>query len=294
MPNFTYKQEEVKVHVVYNNLKYRIDISEIEFDQTFKENSYTVKTLHDQNYFEGSVINEANPARFSINTPILQEATNRVVFDRLLDIATFDLYISSKYDAWKLENCGISSGTFVIEGSRPLRLAVEGEASKLSRFTGTIPGTLQNTGITTSTYMLSKFATLSIGTATVSPIKCSIELQNQFSWNRHTTVNEAIDATDASNSMYPSAFTLTKRILGGSIELYLTDDSSSMLTWNTDTSIRIKVGTTTGTFYGLDFNLTNCSFTNRMKAGDVFSEEYNWRMIQNPTTLANVITYNTA
>ena len=293
MANFTYKKEEVKVYVVYNSLKYRIDISEINFNQTFKENSYSVKTLHDQNYFEDSVINQATAAKFSFNTPILQEATNRVVFDRLLDVATFDLYISGKHDAWKLEKCGITSGSFVIEGSKPLRLSVEGEASKLSRFTGTKPGTLQNTGITTSTYLLSKFTTLSIGTATVSPLKVSIELQNEVRWNRYTTVNGAITATNASNSMYPSSFTLMKKILGGSIELYLADDSSSMLTWNSDTSIRIKVGTTTGTFYGLDFNLANCSFTNRMKSGNVFTEEYNWRMIQNPTALSDVVTYTT-
>ena len=293
MADFTYKKEEVKVYVVYNTLKYRIDISEINFSQIFKEKSYKVKTLHDQNYFEDSVINQATAAKFSLNTPILQEATNKIVFDRLLDVATFDLYISGKYDAWKLEKCGITSGSFEIEGSKPLRLSIEGEASKLSRFTGTIPGTLQNTGITTSTYLLSKFTTLSLGTATVSPVKVSIELQNEFKWNRYTTVNGAIDATNASNSMYPSSFTLQKKILGGSIELFLADDSSSMLTWNMDTPVRIKVGTTTGTFYGLDFNLANCSFTNRMKAGNIFTEEYNWRMIQNPTALSDVVTYTT-
>jgi len=293
MANFIFKKEQVQVYVVYNSLKYRIDVSEIEFSQTFKENSYDVKTLHSQNYFEGSVINTANPANFSLSTPILQEATNKIIFDRLLDVAIFDLYISTKYDDFKLENCAILSGTFEIEGSRPLRLAIEGEASKLSRHTGSIPGTLQNTGITTSTYMLSKFATLTIGTTNVSPLSLSIELQNEFEWNKYVTVNGAVDATSAANSMYPSSFVIGKKILGGSIELLLEENSSSMLTWNTDTSIRIKVGTTTGTFYGIDFNLANCSFTNRMKTGDVFTEEYDWRMIQNPTTLSSVITYTT-
>tara|TARA_B100000029_G_scaffold508064_1_gene594065 strand:+ start:703 stop:1587 length:885 start_codon:yes stop_codon:yes gene_type:complete len=294
MANFIYKKEEVKVYIVYNNLKYNIDISEIDFSQTFKENSYGVKTLHDQNYFEGSVINQANPATFSLNTPILKEATNKIIFDRLLDVAFFDLYISSKYDDFKLENCVITSGAFEIEGSRPLRLDIQGEASKLSRFTGTIPGVLQNTGITTSTYMLSRFSSLSIGTTNVSPSKATVELQNGIEWQRYTTVNGAVDATNAATSMYPSSVIIQKKVLAGSIELYLKEESSSMFTWNTDTSIRLKVGTTTGTFYGLDFNLTNCSFTNRIKSGDVFTEEYNWRMIQNPTTLSNVITYTTA
>ena len=46
--------------------------------------------------------------------------------------------------------------------------------------------------------------------------------------------------------------------------------------------------------YGVKFNITNCSFTNRMSAQDVFREEYNWRMTQNPTALSSVITYTTA
>ena len=293
MANFIYKKEEVKVYVVHNDLQYNIDISEITFNQTFKENSYGVKTLHSQNYFEGSVINQANTASFSLNTPILQEATNKIIFDLLLSVATFDLYISTKYDDFKLENCGIVSGTFEIEGSRPLRLSIEGDASKLSRFTGTIPGTPQNTGITTSTYMLSRFTALSIGTTNVSPLRVSVELQNEIEWQKYATVNGAVSATNAATSMYPSSFIIGKKVLGGAIELLLKESSPSMLTWSTDTSMRLKVGTTTGTFYGLDFNLANCSFTNRMKSGEIFTEEYNWRMIQNPTALNDVITYST-
>jgi len=45
--------------------------------------------------------------------------------------------------------------------------------------------------------------------------------------------------------------------------------------------------------YGLDFNISNASFTKRTKDGDIFGEEYNWRMIQNPTALSSVLTYTT-
>ena len=141
--------------------------------------------------------------------------------------------------------------------------------------------------------MLSRFATLSIGTTNVSPLRVSIELQSELEWQKYATVNGAISATNAATSMYPSSFIIGKKVLAGAIELLLKESSPSMLTWSTDTSMRLKVGKTTGTFYGLDFNLTNCSFTNRMKSGDIFSEEYNWRMIQNPTALNDVITYNT-
>ena len=44
---------------------------------------------------------------------------------------------------------------------------------------------------------------------------------------------------------------------------------------------------------GIDFNITNCSFTNRMSTPDIYREEYNWRMTENPTALSSVITYTT-
>ena len=156
MPNFSFKKE-VEVRVVYpagpSGTQYKIDVSEIDFGQTFQENSFEVKTLHNQGSFEGSVINLANPAEFSLNTPLLKENTNKVIFDRLLDSATFDIYISNPGgtplglqpspipdEVWELETCVIQDGTFEINKSRPLRLAISGEASKLSKFSGTIPG----------------------------------------------------------------------------------------------------------------------------------------------------------
>ena len=94
MPSFSFKKE-VKLFLVHDSKKYRIDVNQIDFGQTFQETSYPVKTLHNQSSFEGSVINRANPAEFSFNTPLLQEERHKVVFDRLLDSTTFDLYIST-------------------------------------------------------------------------------------------------------------------------------------------------------------------------------------------------------
>jgi len=293
MANFIFKKEDVKVYVVYNNLQYRIDINGIEFSQTFKQASYNVSTLHSQDYFQGSVINTANPVTWSLNTPLLQEATNRVVFDRLIDVATFDLYISTKYDDFKLEKCFIQDGSFEIEGSKPLRLSISGEASKLSTYTGTIPGVAQNTGITTSTYMLAKVPTLTVGSTRLSPLTLKLELQNETQWNKYDTVNGAVDATNAATSMYPSEFVIGKRVLAGAVGLLSPENSTERLTWNNGTSVELKVGTASGTFYGIHFNSNNCSFTNRLKTGDIFQEEYSWRMLQNPTSLSSVLTYTT-
>ena len=143
MPSFSFKRE-VEVRLVHKNangtdIRYNIVVSEINFAQTFQERSFEVKTLHNRSSFEGSVINRANPAEFSFNTALLYDDRHRVVFDRLLDCDTFDLYISTQSDdVWKLEKCVIQDGTFEINKSRPLRLAISGEASKLSKLSGTI------------------------------------------------------------------------------------------------------------------------------------------------------------
>ena len=73
MPSYNF-QKEVKVYVVYSNTKYSIDVSSIDFDQTFSEKSYNQRTLHYQkNLFEASIINKANPATFGFTMPLLKD-----------------------------------------------------------------------------------------------------------------------------------------------------------------------------------------------------------------------------
>ncbi len=120
-----------------------------------------------------------------------------------------------------------------------------------------------------------------------------MELQNNITWNPYDTVHGALTATNASNSMYASDFTIGTRVLAGSITKYLKDNSTSVLTWNNNTPLRMVIQSAPLGGRGLDFNITNCSFTNRMSSPDIFLEEYNWRMTQNPTALSSVITYQT-
>lgn len=305
MPSFSFKKE-VEVRVVHGTTptRYKIDVSDIEFGQTFQETSYAVKTLHNQSSFEGSVINRANPAEFSLSFYLLKEDTHKVLFDRLLDCETFDLYISNPGgnplgtqpdpipdEVWKLEKCVIQDGTFEINGSRPLRLAITGEAKKLSKFTGAIPGGSDPTP-TTSTYIVPDLSTFTLGSDDVSKsiVGMSVSLQNDINWNNYNTVQGATTATNATTSQYPENFSVGTKVLSGTISKYLEDESTSVLTWNTNTSLRLRAGNGT---QELDFNITNCSFTNRMSTSDVFLEEYNWRMTQNPTALSSVITYTT-
>ena len=307
MPSFSFKRE-VEVRLVHKNangtdIRYNIVVSEINFAQTFQERSFEVKTLHNRSSFEGSVINRANPAEFSFNTALLYDDRHRVVFDRLLDCDTFDLYISTQSDdVWKLEKCVIQDGTFEINKSRPLRLAISGEASKLSKLSGTIASlTADNTipgndfTYPAPTYVVPHIVTLTLGSDDIKDgvVGLSVELQNDISWNNYNTIQGALSATNAATSMYPSNFTVGTRVLAGSISKYLKDTSTSVLTWNDNAALRMVVQHLPAGGRGLDFNITNCSFTNRLSTSDVFREEFNWRMTQNPTALSSVITYQT-
>ena len=95
--------------------------------------------------------------------------------------------------------------------------------------------------------------------------------------------------------MYPSSFSLSKKILSGSITEYLTNvNASANQTWSKTASIEIKAGNglSSGSFRGFHFGPATCSFTNRTRTEDIFTQSYDWRMVQNPT-LSSVLKYET-
>ena len=71
---------ESKLYIVYGGNQYRIfTTTAISFSQTFAEDSYPVKTLHDQSkMFEGSTITKANQANFSFTVPLTIEKDSLV------------------------------------------------------------------------------------------------------------------------------------------------------------------------------------------------------------------------
>ena len=292
--------KQAQLYLVWDSKRYLIDIQDVSFAQTFTENSYSVKNLHTQNMFEASVINKANPANFSFTVPVLREDDLSVVFDRLLDYDTVDLYISTQQDVFKLEYCVFTNGSFVIEKYQPLSLQVSGEASKLSKVgtagSYTIPGTAQSRSAARTFNQIDYVeATLDSSSISTEISTIAVELQNNIQWTPYTTVQGALGATNAATSMFPTAFTVTKRVLAGSIERYITDSNgSSLQSWSDNSSLRIKVGQKVGsTLYGFDINMSSCAFTNRVTVGSVFTQSYDWRMNYNPTSLSDVITYLT-
>ena len=308
MPSYNFRKE-AEVFIVYSGSKHKLDISSINFSQTFTEKSYSVKTLHNQkNLFNSSVINKANPANFDITFPLLKEGDFTTVFNLLVNYAgttnkvrTFDLYISTELDVFKVETAVITNGSFVIERSRPLSLTVSGEASKLSylglKSAVTIPGSLVSRSAT-ATYMIRPQVSVTLNSSILSNIvSVSMEVQNNIEWNPYTTVHGALATTSSTTSMYPSDFVLKKRILGGTIVNYVTEQKYSgglaLQSWDSSAPISIKAGEGTGTLFRGVSLAGNCSFTNRVGAGSVFLQNFDWRLTDNPTDLGNILTYTT-
>ena len=291
MANYSFLNE-AKVYIVYGTTKKQLDITSISFSQTFTEETRSVKTLHNQNnMFEGSVINTANPANFEITTNLLIEDASKIVFDRLTDTNSFDLYISTESDVFKLEKCVITNGTINIERLRPLSLSISGQASKLIPGSSVPSGMTLRTASSSRTYNLHSdlFVSLSGTTITDHLVSLSIELQNDIQWIPYKTVNTA------SGTRYPTQYTVNGKVLAGNITRYLNDDTeSASQSYGTNQSLRIKAGTNIGgLFKGIDFNSNNCSLTQRIQTGAVFTKSSDWRMVQNPASVSDVFTYFT-
>ena len=295
MPVYHFKRES-KVYLVDElNNQYNIDISDISFNQTFMEKSIETKTIQSQEFFEDSIINKANPATFSFTFPALREDDFKVVYNKALDVGTFDLYIDTTNEVFKLENCVITNGTFIIEKLRPLSMAISGEASKL-----TTPGVLSGTPITRDsnrTYNRITEVSASINGAPdldfINSIQ--IELLNRIKWNPYLTLQDLCDVTANDMVLYPVDFTVESRELSGNITCYLTDtNNSEAQTWANDVAIFIAAGQdVSGTTYGFEFDMNNCFYKNLINTGDVYTTTYSWTLTENPTNLSDLLTYVT-
>jgi len=294
MATYNFKRE-AQLFIVTGGNRYSIDIADVSFNQTFREESYPVKTLHAQsNVFEGSVINSAGQANFSFNTPAIVESDYTVIETLLINGSSFDLFVKTETDTFKLETCVITNGEFVIEKSQPLSIGISGQAAKLTR-NATLTGSLQNRAATKSYTINPKVEITLAGSSLTDIVSATMELQNEVQWTPYTTINGALSATSASTSMYPSSFVIGKKILSGSISQYLhSTNSTSAQTWDTAASLTIKAGNglSGSNFRGFSFGPATCSYTNRMNTQNVFIQSYEWRLTDN-STLSNILKYET-
>jgi len=295
MPSYNFKRE-AELFIVHNGNRYSLDIRDVSFSQNFGEKSYPVKSLHNPtDYFEGSVVNKANPANFSLEVFAIEEADFTIVESLLISTSSFDVYVKTPTDVFKLEKCVITNGSFVIEKSRPLSIAIQGEASKLSRG-ASLAGSLQSRSAT-KTFIAPPTLEVTLGSATLTDIvKVTVELQNDIQWLPYETLNASLAASSAANSMYPDGYVVTKKILAGSISQYLTDtNTSNVQAWDTSVSLEIKAGNglSGSQFRGFHIGSATSTFTNRMNTGSVFLQNYDWRITDNSSSLATIFKYVT-
>ena len=307
MANFNLKNE-AEVYLHDGTTYHRLDVGPgLSFSQTFTDKTYPQKTLHEQHKMhEASNITKANAANFEFTVPMITESTLDIVFNLLVNyktntstLNTFDLYIKLPNDVYKLETCVITNGTFIIEKLENLKLTLSGEASKLTRATNLLSGQSLPSRGTRSFQQLKNLSISVDGSALSSGIyKCSIELQNEVKWTPYETVNKALSIGDTHNdttTMYPSNFTLEKRILSGSIGQYVTDSTNTNVqTWKKGVNITITAGNgeAGNSFRGFSFKSTKCSFTNRNIVEAVFTQSYDWKMNENTTNLGSVLKLN--
>ena len=294
---------ESSVHIVHNGSRYLIKTTpEVSFSQTFAEDAYEVKTLHDQTkMFQGTSITKANPANFSFAVHLTQEKDESIVKSLLTDYDTsngeqllksFDLYIVTSESTFKLEGCVITEGQFNLEKTSPLTLEVSGAAQKLSivgNASFSLPGSLVSASSTrTPTVSL---LDVEIDSTNVSNlITTTLQVQNNINWTPYETLQNSLSVTNASNAMYPTTYTLGERVVSGNITQYITSNNSNTFqTFDTSANIAVKTIVNGSTF--LNANLTGCMFTKRNSIAETYRQTFDFRLVNSPANLGTIITY---
>ena len=302
MSGFNFLRES-ELHIHFGSNRYNVKITpDLTFTQTFAEDAYSVKTLHDQTkMFKGTSITKANPANFSFSTHLTTEKDEQIVLELLTDIVTtsgeqqlksFDIYVVSTNGTFKMEGCVITQGEVQFGRGSPLLLVVQGEGKKLSRVgdeSFSLPGNLQSAS-STRTPTKPLLEVLVSNSAVSNLVAATLLIQNTIQWTPYETLQNSLSVTNATNAMYPSDYSLTERNVSGNITQFHSDaNASEFQTFNTSTSVKIRTKVNGSTFF--DANLADCMYTKRPNPAEVFTQTYDYRLVGTPTDLGNQITY---
>ena len=294
---------ESSVHIVHNGSRYLIKTTpEVSFSQTFAEDAYEVKTLHDQTkMFQGTTITKANPANFSFAVHLTQEKDESIVKSLLTDYDTsngeqllksFDLYIVTGESTFKLEGCVITQGEFNLAKGSPLILTVSGSAKKLNRVGNasySLPGSLVSASSTrTPTLSLLDVEVDSVDVPNLAAT--TLQVQNNINWTPFETLQNSLSVTNAGNAMYPTTYTLGDRVVSGNITQYLTSNNSATFQ-SFDTSANVGIKTIVNNSNFLNANLTGCMFTKRSNVAEAYTQTIDFRLVNSPANLGTIITY---
>ena len=296
--------KESKLYLEYSGTKYRIyTTTAISFSQTFAEDSYPVKTLHDQSkMFEGSTITKANPASFSFTVPLTVEKDESIVLNLANDLVVtaeadienqqlkaFNMYIKTGSSTFKVENCVVTSANFNFDPRDQFKMEIAGQGTKLTRVGDESYnlGTIQSESSTRTPLMVYPVLTVDSLNMT-SIISTSFQVQNSVKWipfeNLHTSLTGAMQ--------YPSAYSVTGRIISGAIKQYQTDNTVQQFDdFSTASNITIKgvqVGKASSDSGFINMNINPAMFTARIEVGDVYTQSFDFRSLDQTPTIAYV------
>ena len=280
---------------------YRLHVQNIEFNQAFKQESYKTKTLQEQSsWYEGSSITTANNANFSISIHMVDESSTHQhkLIELLLEtdtrtLKTFTLFIDPEKEdkMYKIESCIITSGSFNLPRGGIMTADFEGQGTKLTRINKV---TLTDSSYdTTPTFAIARRVDVTVNSqALENVLGVTLEIQNDVEWTRSKTLQNSLSVTDASDSVYPANFVLSKRTVAGNITQYVnqkvTQSNANVQSWKENIPIHIKAGLATSN-YQLNAQLTPCSYTNRVNPSEAFTQSYDFRLLRQVTPLNTLI-----
>jgi hypothetical protein len=294
--------KESKLYIVYGGNKYRVyTTTALDFSQTFAQESYPVKTLHDQTkMFEGATITSANAVDFSFTVPLTKEKDESLIIDLLSglnneQLTSFDMYVQTGSAVFKVDDAVITSGDLSISPNTQFAISVQGQGTKLERVGNesyTIPGTLQSENPSRTPLLV--YPVISIDSLDMNNIiSVNVNIQNNITWTDFKTLQKSLNVTNASNIMRPSDYVVEKRIVSGTINQYQTDNNITQFdNFSTNSNITLKaveVGKAVDATPFFQIQLNPASYTARMQVADVYQQSYDFSSLDN-TALGTRIT----
>ena len=299
---------ESKLYIEYGGSKYRIyTTTAISFSQTFAEDSYPVKTLHDQSkMFEGSTITKANPAQFSFTVPLTVEKDESIVMDLITDLVatsdsdietqqlkSFNMYIQTGSSTFKVEDCVITSANFAFNPREQFTVAVEGEGTKLTRVGNESYnlGTIQSESSTRTPLLTYPVVTVdSLDMSSI--IGVTLQIQNNINWTPFETLQNSLAVTNSSNAMFPSAYTVNGRIVSGAITQYQTDNNITQFDdFSTNSNLSITAKKSNGTDFW-KITLNPVMYTARVNVAETYTQSYDFRSTDSTALGTRITTYS--
>ena len=307
---------ESKVYIQTTNLMgatttYRLHVQNIEFNQAFKQESYKTKTLQEQSsWYEGSSITTANNANFSISIHMVDESSTHQhkLIELLLEtdtrtLKTFTLFIDPQKEdkIYKIESCIITSGAFNLPRGGIMTAAFEGQGTKLTRINADSVTLTDSSYDTDPTFAVARRVDVTINSkALENVLGVTLEVQNDVEWIKSKTLQSSLSVSNATNSIYPANFVLSKRTVAGNItqyvnkrvtqplQAYYDQSDDNIQTWKENIPIHIKAGLASNN-YQLNAQLTPCSYTNRVNPSEAFTQSYDFRLLRQVTPLNTLI-----